>query len=51
MPNIPNRIHIKWNRLFEKESKPKILNMLQRDEVNSVIVKNIIELDNYLKNI
>jgi adenylate kinase family enzyme len=37
----------RWNRIFEKESKPKILKMFQQDKINSIILKDNIEIDKY----
>ena len=37
----------RWNRAFEKESKPKILKMIQEDKSISIIVKDNLEIDKY----
>ncbi|MEX3715869.1 DNA topology modulation protein FlaR [Cytobacillus horneckiae] len=37
-----------WNKVFEKEIKPKVLNMLQQDNVNSITLKDSIDIDRIL---
>lgn len=37
----------RWNRIFEKESKPMILKMLQSDEFNSIILTDNMEIMKY----
>lgn len=36
-----------WNRYFEKESKPELLKMFQKNKVNSIILKDNNEIDKY----
>jgi adenylate kinase family enzyme len=37
----------RWNRVFEKESKPKILNMFQQDKLTAIILKDNKTINNY----
>ncbi|QAA23433.1 AAA family ATPase [Sporolactobacillus terrae] len=36
-----------WNRTFEKESKPQIVNLLRRDPAHSMILNDAAEIEKY----
>ncbi|WP_445487288.1 AAA family ATPase [Niallia sp. 03133] len=38
----------KWNREFEKESKPNIIRMFQEEKANSIIIKTNSEIAKYI---
>ncbi|GAY77588.1 hypothetical protein NBRC111894_3142 [Sporolactobacillus inulinus] len=38
-----------WNRTFEKESKPKLVNMLGRNPAHFIILKNRVDIEKYFK--